>query len=130
MRPLKTAEMLGPALIATTIILTVYGQLIVKWQVGIAGAFPASPGERVQFLARLVANPWIGSVFAAAVVAALSWMAAMTRYDLSVAYPFVALSFVLVLVGSAVFFDESLNLAKITGIAFILVGLVIGSRGA
>jgi multidrug transporter EmrE-like cation transporter len=121
---------LGPALIATTILLTVYGQLIVKWQVGEAGDFPASTGDRIQFLARLVANPWIISVFVAAAIAALSWMAAMTRYDLSVAYPFVALSFVLVLIGSAVFFDESLNAAKVAGIALIVLGIVIGSRGA
>jgi multidrug transporter EmrE-like cation transporter len=126
----RTADVLGPALIATTILLTVYGQLIVKWQVGEAGDFPASTGDRIQFLARLVANPWIISVFVAAAIAALSWMAAMTRYDLSVAYPFVALSFVLVLIGSAVFFDESLNAAKVAGIALIVLGIVIGSRGA
>jgi multidrug transporter EmrE-like cation transporter len=126
----RTADVLGPALIATTILLTVYGQLIVKWQVGEAGDFPASTADRIHFLARLVANPWIISVFVAAAIAALSWMAAMTRYDLSVAYPFVALSFVLVLIGSAVFFDESLNAAKVAGIALIVVGIVIGSRGA
>jgi multidrug transporter EmrE-like cation transporter len=122
--------MLGPALIATTILLTVYGQLIVKWQVGEAGDFPASTGGRIHFLAQLVANPWIISVFVAAAIAALSWMAAMTRYELSVAYPFVALSLVLVLVGSAVFFDESLNAAKVVGVALIVLGIVIGSRGA
>ena len=54
----------------------------------------------------------------------------MTRYELSVAYPFVALSFVLVLAGSAVFFGESLNAAKVAGIALIVIGIVIGSRGA
>ncbi len=119
----------GPAFIATTILLTVYGQLIVKWRVGKAGDFPTSAGDRVSFLAHLVTQPWVISVFAAAAIAALSWMAAMTQYDLSVAYPYVALSFALVLAGSAVFFGEPLNLAKVTGIAVIIVGLIIGSRG-
>ena len=30
-----------------TIVLTVYGQLIVKWQVNLAGPFPASNGKRL-----------------------------------------------------------------------------------
>jgi multidrug transporter EmrE-like cation transporter len=121
--------MLGPALIATTIVLTVYGQLVVKWQVGAAGALPSSLAGRMEFLGRLVVNPWIISVFVAAAIAALSWMAAMTRYELSVAYPFVASSFVLVLLGSAVFFGEPLNISKVVGVAFIVLGLIIASRG-
>jgi multidrug transporter EmrE-like cation transporter len=68
------------------------------------------------------------SVFVAAFIAALAWMAAMTRLELSRAYPFVSLSFVLVLVSSAVFFDESLTAAKVLGVALILAGLVVGSR--
>lgn len=122
--------MLGPSLIATTIVLTVYGQLVVKWRVRNAGVFPESTGDRASFLARLLVEPWIISVFVAAAIAALAWMAAMTRYELSVAYPYVAVSFALVLAGSAVFFDESLNAAKVSGIALIALGLVIGSRGA
>jgi multidrug transporter EmrE-like cation transporter len=114
--------------VATTIVLTVYGQLIVKWQVGRAGALPTRLGDKVEFLARLVTNPWMISVFVAAFVAALAWMAAMTRLELSRAYPFVSLSFVLVLALSAVFFGEALTLAKVLGIALILVGLVVGSR--
>jgi multidrug transporter EmrE-like cation transporter len=114
--------------VATTIVLTVYGQLIVKWQVARAGALPARLGDKVEFLARLVTNPWMISVFLAAFVAALAWMAAMTRLELSRAYPFVSLSFVLVLALSAVFFDEALTVAKVLGIALILAGLAVGSR--
>jgi multidrug transporter EmrE-like cation transporter len=121
--------MLGPGLIATTILLTVYGQLVVKWQVTAAGALPGSLAGRIEFLGRLVINPWIISVFLAAAIAALSWMAAMSRHELSVAYPYVALSFVLVLFGSAVFFDEPLNVFKVAGVTFIVVGLVIASQG-
>jgi multidrug transporter EmrE-like cation transporter len=114
--------------VATTIILTVYGQLIVKWQVGRAGSLPEATGAKIEFLARLVVNPWMISVLLAAFIAALAWMAAMTRLELSKAYPFVALSFALVLIGSAIFFDEALTVAKVVGVAFILVGLVIGSQ--
>src|SRR4051794_3182252 len=85
-RSCRTVDVVGPPLIFATIILTVYGQLVVKWQVSQAGAFPPSLEGRLLFLARLLSNPWIISVLAAAALAALSWMAAMTRYELSVAY--------------------------------------------
>ena len=114
--------------VGLTIALTVYGQLIVKWQVGKAGDLPAGLWSKVEFLLRLAVNPWVISVFAAAAVAALSWMAAMTRLELSRAYPFVGLSFVLVLVFSAVFFDESLTAWKVAGVALIVLGLFVGSR--
>jgi multidrug transporter EmrE-like cation transporter len=114
--------------VTTTVLLTVYGQLVVKWQVGQAGAFPAAFGDKLQFLFRLAVSPWMISVFLAAFVAALAWMAAMTRLELSRAYPFVGLSFVLVMIGSAIFFDESLTVSKVMGVLLIVLGLAIGSR--
>jgi multidrug transporter EmrE-like cation transporter len=114
--------------VGLTVALTVYGQLIVKWQVGRAGQLPAGTLEKVEFLLNLAVRPWVISVFAAAAVAALSWMAAMTRLELSRAYPFVGLSFVLVLVLSAVFFDESLTVAKVAGVLLIVLGLYVGSQ--
>lgn len=79
-------------LVATTIVLTVYGQLIIKWRVGEAGDFPEATGAKLTFLLRLASSPWVISVFAAAAVAALCWMAAMTKLELSRAYPFVGAS--------------------------------------
>jgi multidrug transporter EmrE-like cation transporter len=110
-----------------TLLLTVYGQLIVKWRVGEAGHFPATNSERVTFLLRLVLDPWVMSAFVGAFVAALSWMAALTKFELSRAYPFMALSFVLVLFLSGVFFDEPITLAKVAGIVLITVGLLVGT---
>ena len=114
--------------VATTIVLTVYGQIVVKWQVLRHGALPANLHGKGEFFVHLLINPWVISVMAAAFLAALSWMAAMTRLPLSRAYPFVGLSFVLVLVFSAVFFDESLTAGKVVGIGLIVVGLVVGSQ--
>jgi multidrug transporter EmrE-like cation transporter len=114
--------------VAATIILTVYGQIVVKWQVLRSGDLPASLQGKSEFFLHLLTNPWVISVMAAAFLAALSWMAAMTRLPLSRAYPFVGLSFALVLILSAVFFNEQLTVAKIAGIGLIIAGLVVGSQ--
>jgi len=112
-----------------TVLLTVYGQLVIKWQVLAAGAFPEMPGEKMLFLARLLVNPWVISALAAALAAAVTWMAALTRLDLSHAYPFMSLSFVLVALASAWVFAEPLTGPKIAGVVLICLGVAIGSQG-
>jgi uncharacterized membrane protein len=119
---------IGYAYIATTVALTVYGQIIIKWQVNKAGAFPATMAGKAEFLADLLLNPWIITVLAGALIAALSWMAALTHFELSRAYPFVALSFAFVLVLSAVVFDEAITFPKVAGVLLIMAGLAIGSQ--
>jgi multidrug transporter EmrE-like cation transporter len=112
-----------------TVVLTVYGQLVIKWQVLAAGAFPEAPGEKMLFLARLLINPWIVSALAAALAAAVTWMAAMTKLDLSHAYPFLSTVFVLVPVASVLMFNEPVTTPKIVGLALIVAGIAIGGQG-
>jgi multidrug transporter EmrE-like cation transporter len=114
--------------VATTVLLTVYGQLVVKWQVGNADDLPGGVGAKVDWVLKLVINPWIISVFAAAAVAAGAWFLAISHWELSRAYPFVATSFVLVLIGSAVFFSEPITVPKVAGILLIFIGLAVGTQ--
>jgi multidrug transporter EmrE-like cation transporter len=117
------------AFVALTVGLTVYGQLIIKWQAKKAGPFPDGARDRLDYLGHFLINPWVISSLAGAVVAAFAWIAALSRLDLSTAYPFVAASFALVLILSAIVFDERLTVPKIVGAVLILLGLIIGSQG-
>jgi uncharacterized membrane protein len=56
-------------------------------------------------------------------------MAAMTKFSLSYAYPFMSLSFVLVVALSSVFFQDSITAPKAVGITLIVAGIIIGSKG-
>jgi multidrug transporter EmrE-like cation transporter len=115
--------------VAVTVLLTVYGQLIIKWQVGKAGEFPGTTRDRLAYFGDFLINPWVVSSLLAAFVAALAWIAALSRLELSRAYPFVAASFALVLVLSAIIFDERMTAPKIVGALLIVAGLVVGSQG-
>lgn len=115
--------------VACTVLLTVYGQIVIKWQVLAAGAFPDSPSEKALFLARLLVNPWIISALAAALAAAVTWMAAMTKLDLSHAYPFLSSVFVLVPMLSVLLFSEPVTAPKVIGLALVVAGIVVGGQG-
>ncbi len=115
--------------IGATIGLTVYGQLILKWRVRELGQLPTDRFERLKFLAGLVLDPVIFSGFAAAFLAALAWITALYKFDLSHAYPFMSLNFVIVLLSSWWVLNESLSAGKVMGAVLIVVGTVVSARG-
>ncbi len=122
--------MMGYVYIFGTVFFTVYGQLILKWRITQYGQLPAEAWDKFYFLAKLFLDPFLLSGLGAAFVASLFWIAAMTKFDVSYAYPFMSLAFVLVLALSAWFFKEPLTLNKILGMAFIILGIIVSSRSA
>jgi multidrug transporter EmrE-like cation transporter len=120
---------MGFLYIATAIIAMTYGQLVVKWQMNIAGALPIEVSEKFFFLIKMFLNPWILSAVLATLITSIAWMAAMTKFDLSFAYPFMGLTFIMVMLLSTIFFQEPLTWQKISGASLILAGIIIGSQG-
>lgn len=112
-----------------TIFLTVYGQFIIKWQVMKAGALPVGGSEKIIFLINLLFNGWILSGLFSAFLASMTWMAAMTKLPLGYAYPFVSLSFVLVVLLSSLIFKETLTPFKMMGVGLIILGVIVSTRG-
>ena len=119
----------GFAYIVGTVLFTVYGQMVLKWRVTKVGALPAVFSHKIFFLLSVIWDPWVLSGLVAGFLAFLCWMAALTEFELSYAYPFMSLSFLLVLVLSAILFQEPLTVSKIVGVALIVAGIIIGSRG-
>ena len=119
----------GHFYIVMTLFFTVYGQLVLKWQIGGGGPLPETGPEKVMFLLRQLLNPWILSGFLSAFLASLAWMAAMTRFDLSYAYPFMSLAFVIVMIFGALVLGEVVNLPKMLGTLMVIAGLVVIARG-
>jgi len=118
-------DLLGHLFIALTIALTVYGQLVLKWQMSGVGPLPAGGLDKIGFLLRQLLNPWVFSGYMAALLASLAWMAAMTRFDIGYAYPFMSLAFVIVMGFGALFLNEALSLQKVLGTVIVMLGLVL-----
>lgn len=116
---------MGYVFVALTVLLTVYGQLVLKWQVTQAGHAPVGLAGKISFLAQLMLNPWVLSGLAAAFAASLCWMLALSKLPLSSAYPLTASSFLLVLAFGALFLDEPLSGPKVIGTALVVFGVVV-----
>ena len=115
--------------IVSTVAFTVYSQLIMRWQVSLAGGLPTDTSGKVMFVGALLLKPWVITGMAASFFAGVSWMLAMTKFEVSYAFPFVSVTYVLILISSAVLFNETMNSPKIVGTLIIMVGLVVLARG-
>ena len=115
--------------ILSTIGLTAYGQLVLKWRIGSFGTMPADFAEKVKFLLLLLLDPLIFSGFVAAFLASLTWMAALTYFELGYSYALMSLTFVLVLLLSAWLLNEPLSAPKVAGVVLIVAGTIVASYG-
>ncbi|NIK30541.1 multidrug transporter EmrE-like cation transporter [Thalassobacillus devorans] len=119
---------MGYFYIFSTILFTVYGQLILKWRIEKYGSLPEELKDKIIFLFQLLLDPLILSGFLSAFVASIFWMAAMTKFNISYAYPFMSLSFVLVFLLSVVMFGEPVTPQKVIGLGLIVLGIIVTSQ--
>ena len=80
-----------------------------------------------RYLVSALTNASVFIGLGCAVVAALSWTIAVSRTDLSFAYPFMGLAIVLVLALSGVLFGESVIAGRWIGVVIVCVGLAVAA---
>ncbi|WP_246148439.1 EamA family transporter [Candidatus Accumulibacter phosphatis] len=128
MRMQPRFDVAGHCYIALTLFFTVYGQLVLKWQMSGVGPLPDGATSKLWFLLQQFLNPWIMTGLASAFLASLAWMAAMTRFDLNYAYPFMSLAFVIVMGFSVLFLNEPITVQRLLGTLMVVGGLIVMSR--
>jgi len=108
----------------------VVSQLIIKWQMS---AFSFNDYETWQdkfaLAFSMFLNPYIIISLTLTLLSGVTWMIAMTKFEISYAYPFTLLGLVLVTTFSVIFFGESVNTYKISGILIIILGVILISKG-
>ncbi|WP_454732072.1 MULTISPECIES: hypothetical protein [Cupriavidus] len=114
--------------ILAMILLTTYSQVVMRWQVGLAGALPDGIAGKIAFVAGLLINPWVLTTLLATFLAGVVWMLALSKFELSYAYPFVSIVYLLVLASGVVFFHDDLSWGRVIGTVVVLLGVVIIAR--
>ena len=109
-----------------TLFFTVYGQIILKWRLtGLNIMLPEEFTGKIIYLIKLIFDPFIFSGFVAAFIASLFWMAAMTKFEITTAYPFMSLAPALVFVVGMLFLGEQFTTGKLLGLLLIILGIVV-----
>ena len=109
----------------------VSSQLIIKWKMSEFSYNDfVSWQDRYSFAFSMLINPYIILALAFSVLAGVTWMIAMTKFELSYAYPFTIFSLIFVTLFSIIFFEEQVNAYKIIGIILVAIGIFTISRGS
>lgn len=112
--------------IAGTLLFTVYGQIILKWRLNMLSfKLPDSTSQKVVAIIKLLLDPYIISGFVAAFVASLFWIAAMSKFEITKAYPFMSLAPALVFMIGVLVLNESFSWGKVIGLLLIIIGTIV-----
>lgn len=114
--------------ISLSVIWVVVGQLLVKKGMLEVGASPSQMKQLPGFILQAITNWKVLLGLACAVLGTLSWIVALSRADLSFAYPFYGLAIVLVLALSGLLLGEKVPLIRWVGVGIVVVGIVVASR--
>lgn len=117
-------------LICLSVLTSVAGQTTIKLGVSRPDAPGLSAGDPLALVNTIVQSPLVMLGLILYGVGALAWIVVLSRMDLSFAYPFVALNFILITVISKYALSETVPTLRWVGIAFIFVGIILIARSA
>ena len=116
------------SLILAGVLLNAAAQLLLKAGTNAVGHFEFSAGNIVPVGLRLALEPSILGGVACYVVSLVVWIMALSRVEVSIAYPMLSIGYVINAVAAWYLFGESLTALRLTGIGFIVVGVFLVAR--
>lgn len=115
-------------LILATVTTNALSQLFLKKGMLLVGEFQFSPAVIVQLLPKVILNPFIVLGLTTLVFSMGLHLMVLSRVDISFAYPFLSISYVLVLAAGYFLFNEPVNLSRVLGVALICLGTFFIAR--
>jgi len=115
--------------ILISVFLAVVGQLLLKMGMLRVGKFSFNISTLVHQYIKILLNPFVIAGLFGFFISMLIWLYVLSRMELSFAYPFVALNYVLILFGSYFLLKETITPMKVIGVAVIVIGVYLISRG-
>ena len=116
------------SLILAGVLLNAAAQLLLKAGTNAVGHFEFSAANIVPIGLRLALEPFILGGVACYVVSLVVWIMALSRVEVSIAYPMLSIGYVINAVAAWYLFGESLTALRLTGIGFIVVGVFLVAR--
>jgi len=117
-------------LILVAVLLGVLGQLLLKMGMTQVGSLESNGGLAglIQMGMQVFSNLKVLGGFAAYGLSSLFWIVVLSKIDLSLAYPMLALNYVLVPLTAWLFLNEQVPPLRWLGIGVVILGVVVISR--
>jgi multidrug transporter EmrE-like cation transporter len=116
------------SLILAGVLLNAAAQLLLKAGTNAVGHFEFSSANIVPVGLRLALEPFILGGVTCYVVSLVVWIMALSRVEVSIAYPMLSIGYVINALAAWYLFGESLTALRLTGIGFIVLGVFLVAR--
>ncbi|MDB0716230.1 SMR family transporter [Bacteroides xylanisolvens] len=113
-------------LILVSVLLNCTAQLCIRKGMLLVGETGMS--NMITNLGVMVTNIWLWGAMICYALSILLWMAVLSKVEVSFAYPFLSVGYVVAAVVGYYFFGESLSVIRIVGIVIICIGVYLISR--
>ena len=121
-------NLLSFSLILTGVLLNAAAQLLLKAGTNAVGHFEFSRDNIVPVGWQLATEPHIMGGLAFYVISVVVWIMALSRVEVSIAYPMLSIGYVVNAMAAWWLFGEAVSLTRLAGIGVIIVGVYIVSR--
>ena len=116
------------ALILTGVLLNAVAQLALKASVSDSGVISLDMQSLFSSAGSLATNLWLWVGLICYGISVIVWILALSRVDVSIAYPMLSIGYIVNAFAAWHLFDEPMNIGKIVGIGIIIVGVYILAR--
>ncbi len=110
------------------VLLNAGAQLLLKAGVKPLGAIGSTPGTLLPGLAHALAQVPVIAGLGCYVLSVAVWLVALSRVDVSLAYPMLSLGYVVNALAAWWLFGEAVGPMRFAGIGFILIGVLVVAR--
>ena len=116
------------ALVLTGVLLNAIAQLALKASVSDTGIISLDMQSLLTSAGSLASNLWLWLGLICYAISVVVWIVALSRVDVSIAYPMLSIGYIVNAVAAWHLFDEPMNLGKVVGIGIIIVGVYVLAR--
>jgi len=116
------------SLLMTGVLLNAGAQLLLKAGTNAVGVFAFSGDNLVPVGWKLATEPHIIGGLACYVISVIVWILALSRVEVSIAYPMLSIGYVVNALAAWYLFGEAVTLTRLAGIGIIIIGVYIVAR--
>ena len=116
------------SLLMTGVMLNAGAQLLLKAGTNTIGVFEFSRDNIVPIGWKLATEPHIVGGLACYVISVVVWVMALSRVEVSVAYPLLSVGYVVNAIAAWYLFGEAVTPMRLTGIGVIIIGVCLVTR--
>lgn len=115
-------------LVMTGVLLNAAAQLLLKAGTNSVGTFAFSLENALPVGWKLATEPHIVGGLACYVVSVIVWIMALSRVEVSIAYPMLSVGYVVNAIAAWYLFGEAVSATRLAGIGIIILGVYVVAR--